>query len=181
MHAMKVLVTYATRHGSTAGIASRIAAVLNDEGHPARAVPVESVEEVGAYDAVVLGGAAYLSHWLKAATRFAYREQQALATRPVWLFSSGPLGTAAMSASGRDARLAARPSEFSELRALLHPRGDRVFFGAYDPTQPPGDAGEQLARSMSAEADLPPGDFRDWDDIERWARQIATELTSCAA
>ena len=53
---MRVLVAYATRHGATAGIAERIAEELAGRDHDARARPVEDVDDLEAYDAVVLGG-----------------------------------------------------------------------------------------------------------------------------
>lgn len=179
---MKVLVAYATRHGSTAGIAERIAAVLTEAGHTAQAVPVEDAGAVEDYDAVVLGGAAYMFHWLKPALQFAHEYRESLAQRPVWLFSSGPLGTDHVDADGKDVRAGARPREFEELTQALSPRGERVFFGAYDPTQKPIGLGERLTRAMPAARDaFPVGDFRDWEDIEAWARQIAAELAGPAS
>ena len=59
---MKVLVAYATRHGATAGIASRIADNLTASGHDASAVPVEDMTDIDGYQAVVLGSAAYMLH-----------------------------------------------------------------------------------------------------------------------
>lgn len=176
---MNVLVAYATRHGSTAGIAERIAEVLTQQGHAAQAVPVEDAGPAEGYDAVVLGGAAYMFHWLKPALHYARRHREALSRRPVWLFSSGPLGTEPVDAEGHDVREGARPREFDELTEALSPRGERVFFGAYDPTQEPMGLGERITRAMPAARDvLPEGDFRDWHDIEEWARQIAADLTS---
>ncbi|MBB1512781.1 flavodoxin domain-containing protein [Tessaracoccus sp. MC1679] len=176
---MKVLVAYATRHGSTAGIAERIAEVLTQEGLSAQAVPVESADPPENYDAVVLGGAAYMFHWLKPALQYAHRHRAALSTRSVWLFSSGPLGTEPVDAEGNDALAVARPREFDELTQSLSPRGERVFFGAFDPTHKPIGFGERVTRAMPAAQDLlPAGDFRDWDDIESWAKEIAEELRS---
>jgi menaquinone-dependent protoporphyrinogen oxidase len=43
---MTVLVTYATRHGATAGIAERIAAGLEQAGLPADARPVGEVRDL---------------------------------------------------------------------------------------------------------------------------------------
>ena len=57
---MKVLVAYATRHGATAGIASRIADSLTASGHDASAVPVENLTDIDGYQAVVLGSAAFM-------------------------------------------------------------------------------------------------------------------------
>ena len=176
---MRVLVAYATRHGATAGIAEHIAEELAGRGHDARARPVEDVDGLEGYDAVVLGGAAYMFHWLKPAVRFAKRHRDELAALPVWLFSSGPLGTDRVDAEGKDVLETTRPREFAELTDLIRPRGERVFFGAYDPDADPIGLAERLTRRMPAARDsLPAGDFRDWDAITAWADEIAEELTS---
>ena len=174
---MKILVTHASRHGSTAGIAERIAAALRAAGHDAEARPVTDVRDVEPYDAVVLGGAAYMFHWLKDASTFARRRREELLRRPVWIFSSGPLGTDLVDEKGQDVRVAARPKEFTELSQQLRPRGERVFFGAFDPDAPPIGIGERVVRHMPAAKDaMPAGDFRDWDDIDAWTAGIAAEL-----
>ena len=82
---MNVLVVYASRHGSTAGIAERIAAGLRDAGLAAEARPVAQVDDVDGHNAFVVGSAAYMFHWLKDATRFVKRHRAVLAKRPVWL------------------------------------------------------------------------------------------------
>jgi menaquinone-dependent protoporphyrinogen oxidase len=174
---MKVLVAYASRHGATAGIAERIAAGLRDAGVPAEACPVTDVADVGAYDAFVIGAAAYMFHWLKDATRFVQRHRTVLSNRPVWLFSSGPLGTDLVDDEGHDIFEASRPKEFDELHALIDPREKRVFFGAWDPDAPPIGIGERMLRHMPASREATPaGDFRDWPAIDAWAADIAREL-----
>lgn len=75
---MNVLVVCASRHGATAGIAERIAAALRATGLQAEARPVTEVRDLGPYDAVVLGGAAHMFHWLKDATAFARRHRAEL-------------------------------------------------------------------------------------------------------
>lgn len=175
---MNILVGYATRHGATAGIAERIAATLTESGRPAEARPVEEVTTLEGYDAVVLGGAAYMFHWLKPAVKFARTHRAALASRPVWLFSSGPLGTDLVDKDGHDVLQTTRPKEWDELTELLRPRGERVFFGAYDPDAKPVGMGERVIRHMPAARDaMPAGDFRDWAAIDTWAQEIA-EATS---
>jgi menaquinone-dependent protoporphyrinogen oxidase len=173
---MKVLVAYASRHGATAGIAERIADGLRVRGLTAEARPVDEVGEVERYDAFVIGSAAYLFHWLKDATRFVKRHRALLASRPVWLFSSGPLGTDRIDEQGNDVLEATRPKEFDELAALVHPRGMAVFFGAWDPGAPKVGITEQLVRRLPAAAQTPAGDFRDWPTIDAWSAEIAREL-----
>ena len=81
---MSILLVYASRHGATAGIAERIAAILTESDQPAEARPVEEVTSVNGYDAVVLGAAAYMFHWLKPAVKFARKHRAELVSRRVW-------------------------------------------------------------------------------------------------
>lgn len=173
---MNVLVAYASRHGSTAGIAERIAAGLRAAGLAAEARPVGDVDDPGAYDAFVIGAAAYIFHWLKDATRFVERHRDLLAQRPVWLFSSGPLGTDLVDEDGRDVLEVTRPREFDVLHELVHPRDEQVFFGAWDPDAPPAGLAERILRHLPAADATPVGDFRDWPTIDGWASEIAGEL-----
>ena len=174
---MKVLVAYTSRHGSTAGIAERIAARINEGGLEAEARPVAEVQDVDPYEAVVLGSAAYMVHWLKEATTFARRHRRELQAKRVWLFSSGPLGNDAVDRDGGDILKSGRPKEFAELQELLQPSGDQVFFGAWDPDSPPVGIAERLIRLAPASKDaLPAGDFRDWDAIDAWADGVVADL-----
>lgn len=174
---VNVLVAYASRHGSTAEIAERIAAGLRSEGLPCEIHAVNEVGDLTGYDAVVLGSAAYMFHWLKEATSFARKHRDALAERPVWLFSSGPLGTDLVDEDGNDIFEASRPKEFDELAGLIAPRGEQVFFGAWDPEAPAVGMAERMMRFMPAARNaLPAGDFRDWAAIDAWATEIASEL-----
>jgi menaquinone-dependent protoporphyrinogen oxidase len=174
---MQVLVAYASRHGATRGIAERVAQTLERSGIPTTLRPARDVRSVKDYDAVVVGSAAYAFHWLKEATGLVRRHRDTLAGRPVWLFSSGPLGTDTIDKDGHDVREATRPREFAELDEAIHPRGIRVFHGAWDPAAKPIGLMERVMRLMPAARNaLPAGDFRDWVDIEGWAEEIAREL-----
>ena len=179
---MTVLVAYATRHGSTQGIAERIAVRLREDGVEAVACPVASVRDAAAYDAFVVGGAAYMFHWLKDSTGFVKHNRALLAARPTWLFSSGPVGTDTVDKEGRDVLETTVPKEFAELREAIHPRGERVFFGAIDPAARPIGIAERLVSLMPAgKAAIPAGDFRDWPAIDDWADEIARELAQAVA
>jgi menaquinone-dependent protoporphyrinogen oxidase len=179
---MRVLVAYASRHGATRGIAERVAATLERNGLEVTVKPAAEVCDAGNYDAFVVGGAAYVFHWMKEATAFVERHRPLLASRPVWLFSSGPLGGDTVDAQGRDVLEASTPREFAELTTAIHPRDERVFFGAYDPAAKPIGLMERITRMMPAARDaLPSGDFRDWAGIEAWSEGIARELIAESA
>ena len=183
---MKILVAYASRHGATTGIAERISQTLERTGFDVTLQPVDDVGSVDAYDAFVVGSAAYMGGWLGDATAFVRRHRDLLSDRPVWLFSSGPIGTETVDAKGRDPLKASEPKEFAEFARTIQPRDQRVFFGAYDPDAAPAGLAEGLmSRFMrlapAARKALPAGDFRDWPVIEAWAEGIARELQPVGA
>jgi menaquinone-dependent protoporphyrinogen oxidase len=174
---MQVLIAYASRHGATQGIAERIAETLRTSGLDADVRPAESIGSVAGYDAFVIGSAAYMWHWQKAATALVRRERSVLVERPVWLFSSGPLGTDPVDAKGRDQKEAAIPKEIPELVDAVHAREHRVFFGALEADRKPIGIAEHVMTLIPATTHgLPVGDFRDWPEIDAWATEIAREL-----
>jgi menaquinone-dependent protoporphyrinogen oxidase len=174
---MHVLVAYASRHGATQGIAERIAETLRIIGLDADVRPAASIKSLDGYDAFVIGSAAYMFHWLKDASNLVRRHRRLLRDKPVWLFSSGPVG-GPTDAKGRDQRAAAVPREVIELAPALNARDHHVFFGAYDVNRKPIGLAERFTALMpaSAKAAMPVGDFRDWPEIEAWARGIARDL-----
>ncbi|VVB91269.1 Flavodoxin domain protein [uncultured archaeon] len=172
---MKAVVVYASKYGSTRGIAEFIAEKFRQTGMQAEARHTGDVQNPGDYDAFVIGSAVYMEHWLKEAKEFVTGNRDLLANRPVWLFSSGPLGTRTTDAQGRDLRTVAEPKEIAGFRDIIKPRDHRVFFGVYDSSKL--GFGHRMMRILPAARNLfPEGDFRDWNDIEAWAISIARAL-----
>ena len=161
---MTVLVAYASKHGSTRGIAQRIAEQLRQLGIQAEARPLDEVWDPGSYEALVIGSAIYYGSWMKEATEWVHRNQAVLARRPVWLFSVGPLGTEVKDAEQQ-------PKEMAEFQQAIGPREQRVFFGALD-HQRLSFAERMVVKAVRA----PEGDFRDWEAIDAWAANIARNL-----
>lgn len=163
-----MLVCAASRHGSTAEIAAVIRDELESRGLRASLLPAAEVRTVTGYDAVVLGSAVYVGHWLAPAMDLVARCGDELATRPVWLFTSGPVGKPSgklATAMGTD------PVELPRVRAATGARGHKIFAGKLNPKSLP--LGQRISvrvfRGMA-------GDFRDWTEIRRWADSIADEL-----
>jgi menaquinone-dependent protoporphyrinogen oxidase len=118
---------------------------------------------------VVIGSALYTGHWLDPAVEFIERNCDALARRPVWLFSSGPVGDPAGRLAGATRR---DPVEIAPIEAVLGARGHRIFAGRLD--------AKGLSRGQRASLLVfrgLEGDFRDWEEIRQWARMIADELS----
>lgn len=160
---MRVLVTAASKYGATGEIARAIGEVLTEHGLDTTVLPCEQVDTVGGYDAVVLGGAVYAGHWLKPARALVDRSGDALAARPVWLFSSGPVGDPPKPEED--------PVDVAEILAATKAREHRVFAGRL--------VRKQLSfgdKAIAVALRVPDGDFRDWADIKGWAAEIAAAL-----
>jgi menaquinone-dependent protoporphyrinogen oxidase len=160
-----VLVTAASKYGSTAEIAEAIGTELAASGHDVDVRAPDDVASVEAYDAVVLGSAVYVGHWLEPVRKLIERERDALRQRAVWLFSSGPLGEPPMPAGDKAV-------EIDPIVEATGARGHRLFNGKLDK--------HRLSfpeRAVVFALRVAEGDYRDWDAIASWAREIAAELS----
>jgi menaquinone-dependent protoporphyrinogen oxidase len=160
---MKVLVTAATRYGATGEIAETIGEVLREHGLDSTVGQPDDVTTVDGYDAVVLGSAVYAGRWLKPARELVDRSRDALVARPLWLFSSGPVGDPPKPEED--------PVDVAEIVAATGARDHRVFAGKLVRRQL-GFADKAIAVALR----VPDGDFRDWTEIRRWAAGIAEAL-----
>jgi len=168
-----VLVTAASMHGATAEIAEAIGKTLADHGLAATVIAPGEVSDIDGYDAVILGSAVYTGHWLDAATDLAKRCRPGLATRPVWLFSSGPVGEP----TGKLAQAMAKdPVELPTIRAATGARDHQMFAGKLDPKSLSG-----IQRAALLAFPGLNGDFRDWDKIRQWTDGIAQQLATPSA
>jgi menaquinone-dependent protoporphyrinogen oxidase len=165
---IQVLVAYATKYGATAGIAEKIGQVLRETGLRADVLPVDRVDDLTPYQAVVLGSAVYLGRWRKGAVKFLQSNEKALTERKVWLFSSGPTGE-----GDREAFMKGRhfPEALQPIADRIHPCDITVFHGLVDLEKL-----NPLEKRMIKTTETPLGDFRDWEVITSWATAIADVL-----
>ncbi len=165
----KILVTYASKYGATKEIAEKIGAVLRQAGLQADVLPVSSLPDPGAYQAVILGSAVYIAKWQKEAAAFLQAKEKALAERPVWLFSSGPSGVGDPVELVEGWRL---PAELKPVADRIRPRDIAVFHGNIDLSKI--NFMEKFAVKNIVKK--PFGDYRDWNAIAAWADAVATSL-----
>lgn len=161
---MRVLVVWESKHGSTADIAQAIGEVLRGRGLRVDLCEVASAPQDVTFDAYVIGSAVYAGHWLKHIKQYVHDNREVLLSHRVWLFSSGPIG--------RPPKPQDPPVDLTELMQWAAPRDHMIFAGKLD-----RDKLSFTERAITAALRAPQGDFRDWDEIRRWAGQIAAELT----
>jgi menaquinone-dependent protoporphyrinogen oxidase len=160
---MSILIAYTSKHGATAEIAERIGEALRLAGQDARVLRVSEVRDLKDYRAAIVGSAVYMGRWMKAATSFVRQHEVELAGLPTWLFSSGPVGPKPLPEA----------ADIAEFRKVLNVRGDAMFDGALD-AQKLSLSERLIVKAVRA----PYGDYRKWDEVDMWARSIATSLRS---
>ncbi|SOC49879.1 menaquinone-dependent protoporphyrinogen oxidase [Blastococcus aggregatus] len=172
--APRVLVAFASRHGSTREIAAAISRGLTGSaagratGLTTRLAPVEQRPDPVGFDAVVLGSAVYDGRWLEPAVCYALEAAPVLHGRSTWLFSSG--------LAAGPARLPQGVADADRLAVEVGARGHRLFAGRLER--------HVLSAAERAAWHAPltgAGDFRDWPAIGTWSEQVAADCALGAA
>jgi menaquinone-dependent protoporphyrinogen oxidase len=162
----RILIAYATKHGSTAGIAEVIGKELTAAGLIVEVKEIKNVQSPAGYDAVVIGGPIYMGKVMADVKKFIGRHQDNLAAMPVAAFIVG------LSPASKDEKeIEAARTALSDAIAPLQPVASALFAGSLDP--------EKLGfieRKMIGMVKSPTGDFRDWDAISAWAKGLPSLL-----
>ncbi|MGD0166700.1 MAG: flavodoxin domain-containing protein [Gaiellaceae bacterium] len=151
-----VLVTYATKRGSTREVAADIARVIRQSGFEVEILPAREVERLDRYRAVVIGGALYMGRWHKDARKLLERRRGELASLPVAVFAMGPKNTEPEELE----RAAAQLERALRTAPEVKPVSTAVFGGVYS-------VGKKHAF-----------DARDWNAIQAWGEEVAAKLVA---
>lgn len=165
----KILVVYASQYGATQEIAEKIGAELGQAGLQVDVLPVKAVSDLAPYQAVILGSGVYIGQWNKSAAAFLQANEKSLASKQVWLFSSGPTG------EGDPAELLkgwTLPPALQPVADRIHPRDIAVFSGYINP----GKLNFLTKWVIKNIVKAPFGDYRNWDAITAWTGKVAAEL-----
>ncbi|WAC05065.1 MAG: flavodoxin domain-containing protein [Methanoregula sp.] len=162
----RILVAYATRKGSTAGIAQAVGKELQSAGYSVDVTEMKTVTNVSGYNAVVIGAPLYMGSIVKDAGTFVGRYRDQLVKIPVAAFAVGVAPVSKDTQKIEDSIKALHAS-----LAPLLPMASTVFAGKLDPANL-----SFVQRMMTGFVKAPVGDFRDWSAISAWAKGLPEKL-----
>jgi menaquinone-dependent protoporphyrinogen oxidase len=167
-----VLVTYATRYGSTQEVAEAVAEALRAGRLEVDLVPAGKVGSLDGYRAVVLGAPLYIGRLPKDAQRFLSRHRQALTARPVAPFVLGPTNDEEQDWENVRAQLDKELARYP----WLAPLACELFGGRMDPAKLRFPESLLVTLPASPLHGMPASDARDWDAIRAWAANLPAQL-----
>jgi menaquinone-dependent protoporphyrinogen oxidase len=152
------LVAYATRAGSTAETAARMAEVLAANNQPVDLLPVKEVNDISRYHTVILGSAVRIGQLLPEAMSFVETYQTQLSQKVFNVF------LLCMTLETDNTENRGTVSAYLEpLRSLVKPTHEGLFAGVINLSRL-----NLLDRLMSTAMKTPVGDYRKWDEINSW-------------
>jgi len=169
---MNILVTYATRTGSTAGVAEAIAQTLIKNGFTVDLRPMQVVNDLSNYEAVVAGSAIQNRQWLPEAVQFLQSNRTTLRQKPFAMFA------VCMTLAMRNGEKY-RPSIsewLAPVRTLVPPASEGLFAGILEIGKIPSMSDRLKFRLSVLFGVWSQGDHRDWDAIHAWVEALPQKL-----
>lgn len=168
----KILVTYASRFGSTAGVAEAIGKTLAEDGFPVEVLPMRAVKDLSAYHAIVAGSAINGGAWLPEAVEFIRHHQNELKDKSFAAF----LVCMTLSMKNGPQYRTHVASWLNPVREMVKPVAEGLFAGALDIHKIPS-FGDRLKFWLSVRLGFwKEGDHRDWEAIRAWALDLKPRL-----
>ncbi len=167
----RILVTYASRTGSTVGVAEAIAKTLTENGLQVDVLPMTEVKDLTPYSAVVAGSAIQNKQWLPEAMEFMHTYRTTLLQKPFAAFLV--CMTLAMEKGNYQNAVI---EWLSPVRTLVRPVSEGYFSGVLDISKVPSFTTRLNFRISVALGVWTEGDHRDWSAIRAWANGLIPKL-----
>lgn len=164
--AVKVLIAYASKAGSTAEVADRMGKALAGEGAYVEVKPAKAVKDISGYTAVVAGSPIYMGKIMGDMNSFLKKNKEGLKSKKVACFvMSGMLRED--TPENRKKAQAALDQMTAHVSAV-----DTAMFAAMMDYSKLGFFNKTMAKAAKAKE----GDWRDWKAIEGWAKGLAQKF-----
>jgi menaquinone-dependent protoporphyrinogen oxidase len=164
----KILVTYASRSGSTAEVTAAICQSFVDSGVTVDLLPIQQVSTLIPYQAVIVGSAIRNSKWLPEAIQFVRKHQSMLRHKPFAMFT-----VCITLARARGEQYRSEVAAWtSPVRRIAAPLSEGIFAGRHDGGNLPLGRDTVRFRLAVALGIFPRGDHRDWNAIRAWAESL---------
>ncbi|MBW6466117.1 MAG: flavodoxin domain-containing protein [Brevefilum sp.] len=160
----KILLAYGTASGSTAEVAQAIADEMAKADVQVDVFPVEEVNDLSGYDAVVVGTAVRMFHLLPKTRRFLRRHRKGLSKVPVAYF------LVCLTLSEETPENIQKATDFAKPMIKTKAPVSLGLFGGCINHEKMTDI---FGKSMRS---LPEQDHRDWDKIRTWASETLPKL-----
>ena len=168
----KILVTYASRSGTTAEVAEAIRMTLAETGAEVDRIAMQDVTDLTPYHAVIAGSAIRAGHWLPEAVQFIRTHQSTLRHKPFAMYTV----CITLAMSGAEGYRQAVAGWTAPVRAIVPPLSEGLFAGRLDFTRLPLNWETLKLRATVALGIFPRGDHRDWNAIQTWAERLKPML-----
>jgi menaquinone-dependent protoporphyrinogen oxidase len=159
----RALITYASKYGSTGGVADAIGKELCSKEVATDVLLIRNVTNISSYQAVAIGSAIYMGKWMSEALDFLKKNRDILRQVPVAYFLVGM--TLARPTDKNRAEALSYMDPILEAVPEIKPVGIGTFAGAMDYNNL-----SWLNKKILKSKGTPEGDFRDWNAIRAWAR-----------
>jgi len=162
----KILITYASRAGSTEQTAAYMGQTLRDKGFTVDVKPIKENPDPSPYAAVLCGSAIRGGAWLPEAVDYVRDHHDVLAERffVAW--------TMCLTLADDTPEHREQVSDYlAPIREIVQPEAEGFFAGVMDLSKLSFPV-RLLIKAMKA----PSGDFRDWDAIRNWLDELTPLL-----
>lgn len=163
MQSKRVLVTYATRTGSTAEVAQFIQKQLTENGCTVDLKPLKEIKDLQGYNAVVVGSPIRMGKWVGEASEFLQTHNSILTTIPTAAF------TLCMPQI-EDHQEAFRG--YLETIKENHNPDEAAFFLGTMRLEKLSFLDRMISKALKAKNE----DKRDWDQISTWVNELPSRL-----
>lgn len=167
-----ILITYATRTGSTKGISDFMVKTLSNLGEQVEILPIQAVRDLTAYKAIILGSAIQASKLMPEVIEFVKDNRNELSKKPFAVF----LVCVTLAMRNGKKYHSFVSGWLDPIRSDLNPISEGFFSGVLDIKKIPSRLDRLKFRLSVLFGFWKEGDHRDWSAIQHWTEELKSDI-----